>query len=31
MNASMVLKQDLPLPMTISAVVPKFNIYGDND
>lgn len=29
MEASFVMKQDLPLPMTILAVVPKWNIYGD--
>lgn len=29
MMASFVIKQDLPLPMTILAVVPKFNVYGD--
>jgi len=29
MEASFVLKQDLPLPMTVLAVVPKWNIYGD--
>lgn len=29
-EASFVLKQSLPLPMTILAIIPKFNIYGDN-
>jgi len=29
-TAVFVIKQDLPLPMIIQAVVPKYNIYGDN-
>jgi hypothetical protein len=30
LRASFVLKQSIPLPMTITAIIPKFNIYGDN-
>ncbi|MDB6078414.1 MAG: hypothetical protein JWO82_2161, partial [Akkermansiaceae bacterium] len=30
-DASFVISQTAPLPMTILAVVPKFNIYGDDD
>lgn len=30
LDASFVLKQDLPMPMHVLAVVPKFNVYGDN-
>ncbi len=29
LDASFILKQNLPLPMTVLAIVPKFNIYGD--
>jgi len=30
LEASFVLKQDLPMPMRVLAVVPKWNVYGDN-
>ena len=29
LDASFVLKQDLPMPLNVLAVVPKFNVYGD--
>lgn len=29
LDASFVLKQDLPMPLKVLAVVPKFNVYGD--
>lgn len=29
LNASFILKQTLPMPMHVLAIVPKFNIYGD--
>jgi hypothetical protein len=31
LDASLVIKQDQPVPMTIAAIVPKWNIYGDNN
>jgi hypothetical protein len=30
LDASFVLKQDLPMPFKVLAVVPKFNVFGDN-
>lgn len=29
LDASFVIKQDLPLPMMITAVIPKWNVYGE--
>ncbi|NQX02236.1 hypothetical protein HQ447_16380 [bacterium] len=29
LEASFVIKQDQPLPLTVLAVVPKWNVYGD--
>lgn len=29
-DSSFILKQDMPLPMHVVAIVPKFNVYGDN-
>lgn len=29
LEASFVLKQDMPMPMQVLAIIPKFNVYGD--